>query len=190
MIKVSDLIDDFADRFNQPIGTIKNIARYLREDGLLNTGARGVNAPDATYLDAARLLLALMANASAVKTPSKVKNLGALPAIGEGKIRDYQGWNNLESALAWLFKYVALNGLPEHNLVDLVLSHTGPAAYLTYRNHSENSELKDEEIYTFLPPNSCSDDNPSKPGLYLTTKVSPVDLEEIGRLFSNGTAEQ
>ncbi|AZB56041.1 hypothetical protein EBL89_12155 [Cereibacter sphaeroides] len=41
--------------------TVTVYARFLREAGLLTTGARGVNAPDMTPLDAARITIALLA---------------------------------------------------------------------------------------------------------------------------------
>ncbi len=54
--------------------------RNLREKKLLTTGARGVNAPDMTYLDAARTLLAHIVEGNpGRRAPQHVRQFGALP---------------------------------------------------------------------------------------------------------------
>ncbi|WP_139792939.1 hypothetical protein [Pseudophaeobacter leonis] len=58
--------------------TIRMIVRYLREAGLFTTGARGVNAPDITALDAARVFIAYMASQSPSKAVKDVLFFGAL----------------------------------------------------------------------------------------------------------------
>jgi len=53
--------------------------RNLREQGLLTTGARGVNAPDMTYLDAARVLLAHIVKSKPGRAaPALVRDFGSL----------------------------------------------------------------------------------------------------------------
>lgn len=58
--------------------TIRMIVRYLREAGLFTTGARGVNAPNITALDAARVFIAHMASPSPSKAVKDVQYFGAL----------------------------------------------------------------------------------------------------------------
>lgn len=54
--------------------------RNLRESRLLTTGARGVNAPDMTYLDAARILIAHIVNGNPGRAaPRIVRAFGSLP---------------------------------------------------------------------------------------------------------------
>lgn len=58
--------------------------RNLRENGWLTTGARGVNAPDMTYLDAARVLIAHIAESNpGRRAPHYVETLGSIPCVPE-----------------------------------------------------------------------------------------------------------
>lgn len=45
-----------------PEATVSGAFRVLRENGLMTSGARGVNAPDMTDLDAARIRIAMLVN--------------------------------------------------------------------------------------------------------------------------------
>lgn len=58
--------------------TMKVIVRTLREAGLFTTGARGVNAPDITSLDAVRVVLAVVASQSPSRSIKDVLYFGAL----------------------------------------------------------------------------------------------------------------
>jgi len=58
--------------------TIKVIVRNLREAGLFTTGARGVNAPDITALDAARVVIAAVASSSPGKAVKDVRCFGPM----------------------------------------------------------------------------------------------------------------
>jgi hypothetical protein len=78
MARVSDLCRDFASRFDIEESRVTGVARALREAGLITQGARGVNAPHATALDAARLLIALMADRKIKESPAAVNYFGAL----------------------------------------------------------------------------------------------------------------
>ncbi len=53
-------------------------ARELRKAGLLTTGARGVNAPHMTTIDAARLLIALLTTDKPSQAAQSVRDLGRL----------------------------------------------------------------------------------------------------------------
>ena len=78
-VKIPKLALDYAARFNLDPVFVSGVARYLREAGLLSQGARGVNAPDATPLDAARLLIPFMVGGIAMKAkdaPEIVKDFG------------------------------------------------------------------------------------------------------------------
>lgn len=60
MPRISQLTQDFAERFAFEPSRVAQIAKALRMDGLIQSGPRGVNAPDASPLDAARLLIGMM----------------------------------------------------------------------------------------------------------------------------------
>ncbi|MEQ8877206.1 MAG: hypothetical protein RLP16_00265 [Alphaproteobacteria bacterium] len=58
--------------------TIRMIVRTLREAGLFTTGARGVNAPDITSLDAVRVVIAVVASPAPSRAVRDVRYFGAL----------------------------------------------------------------------------------------------------------------
>ena len=58
--------------------TIRLIVRTLREAGLFTTGARGVNAPDITTLDAVRIVISVVASQSPSRAVRDVKYFGSL----------------------------------------------------------------------------------------------------------------
>jgi len=62
-MKSGQLIKVVSNALGIEQATVRFVARRLREAGFLTTGARGVNAPDMTKRDAARLTLALMTGA-------------------------------------------------------------------------------------------------------------------------------
>jgi len=72
--------------------TIRMTARVLREAGLFTTGARGVNAPDITLLDAARVIIAVVASTSPSRAARDVRYFGALkPDLRRGSDIDEMG---------------------------------------------------------------------------------------------------
>jgi hypothetical protein len=68
--------------------TVKVVVRVLREAGLFTTGARGVNAPENTSLDAARVVLALTASPSPSRAAQDVSYFGALKADIREELHD------------------------------------------------------------------------------------------------------
>jgi hypothetical protein len=65
--------------FGIPEKTITSYTRFLKEAGLLTTGARGVNAPDMTPLDAARVTIALLTCSRPGQAVERVKQFGKMP---------------------------------------------------------------------------------------------------------------
>lgn len=64
--------------------TLRMYLKYLRDAGMFSTGARGVNAPDITALDAARVIIAVLASPSPSRAVRDVEFFGALlPAYHE-----------------------------------------------------------------------------------------------------------
>lgn len=68
-----------ADMCNVEEKTVVVYARTLKEAGLLTTGARGVNSPHMLPLDAARLVVALLATYRPSECANLVKRYGAMP---------------------------------------------------------------------------------------------------------------
>jgi len=81
MPRITELCNHLADRFRFEESKVQGYARILREAGLLTTGARGVNAPDATALDAARLLIAMMLRAKKDDAAEAVKLFGSFQPV-------------------------------------------------------------------------------------------------------------
>lgn len=59
--------------------TVVVFTRALKEAELITTGARGVNAPDMTPLDAARVTIALLATDKPTRAAEMVRRFGSLP---------------------------------------------------------------------------------------------------------------
>lgn len=122
MPRLSTLIDDFAERFSFENTKLSSLARVMREAGLLTSGARGVNAPMATPLDAARLVIAMMLDS---KLPNVVEDVHL---VGRFVIVDRSKWTptfqpeTLEQGLAELFKYVGTAS--EDALADFAFAFT------------------------------------------------------------------
>ena len=125
-MKSSAFIKMIANTYGVPEKTVSVQARSLKEAGLLTTGARGVNAPDMTPLDAARMTIAVLATDSPAQTVERVERFGALPFsptfdkqwpwyenIGEQRFREIFEGETLEEVLAFLFGRVETLGLSE-----------------------------------------------------------------------------
>lgn len=76
---MGQFISLIAKTYGFPEPSVRFVARTLREAGwLTTTGKRGVNAPDMTSMDAARLTLALMAGQTASKALADFEILRSL----------------------------------------------------------------------------------------------------------------
>lgn len=178
--------------------TIRMIVRILREAGLFTTGARGVNAPDITPLDAVRVVIAIVASPSPSRAVRDVQYFGGLMPDRRDE----------ESASLWGLPWVSENKTLENTLLDclsnqvpyeeismgvLHLSERGEAHIATdngrqdYHQREQWQAVKDEY--------SASNDNPKNKAVLeaweamnraLDTKVNrsaefPLsELQEIG----------
>lgn len=98
-----------SETYGLPESSVAAVARVMREAGWLTTGARGVNAPEMTHVDAARMTLALLSGEPPSKVVEEFEFLRSLEAItpppasgftiGSGLDRAHR----LEDALVWLF---------------------------------------------------------------------------------------
>jgi hypothetical protein len=70
---------DWCDATGYPVSDLIGRGRAVREAGLLTQGALGINAPAATILDGAVLLLSIAASRTWKDAPKEVKRYGSLP---------------------------------------------------------------------------------------------------------------
>jgi hypothetical protein len=82
MVKSSGFITGVASALGLPEPTVSGAFRALRENGLMTSGARGVNAPDMTDLDAARILIAMLVNERPAYAERSVRDFGQLICLG------------------------------------------------------------------------------------------------------------
>ena len=131
-MKLSQFISLLSAMLGAEEKTIRMIVRYLREAGLFTTGARGVNSPDITALDAVRVIIAHMASPSPSKAVKDVLYFGALQPDLRADQKDHT-WplgldpnKTLEQALVDLLE----NTVSNYRLISwgmLRLSDTGDA---------------------------------------------------------------
>jgi hypothetical protein len=95
--------------YGLPEPSVAAVARVMREAGWLTTGARGVNAPEMTHVDAARLTLALLCGEPPGKVVEEFKFLRGLevmsppPSTGFTAGSGLDQAHGLEDGLVWLF---------------------------------------------------------------------------------------
>lgn len=77
-MKSGPFIKMIAAAFTVEEKTVTVYARALKEAGLLTSGARGVNAPDMTPLDAARMTIALLACDGPSQAVERVRRFGQI----------------------------------------------------------------------------------------------------------------
>ncbi|MEY8827666.1 hypothetical protein AB9K34_04485 [Sedimentitalea sp. XS_ASV28] len=77
-MKSTAFIEAMAFELSVPQKTMVTYTRFLKEAGLLTTGARGVNAPHMTPLDAARVTIALLVSDTPGQAVERVKRFGGI----------------------------------------------------------------------------------------------------------------
>lgn len=83
MVKKSGLISGLAHGLGISEGQVSLVYRALSEAHLITyTGGRGVNGPDLSELDCARILIALLATDRPRAAPQAVSDFGKLPMTG------------------------------------------------------------------------------------------------------------
>lgn len=105
-----------ADAYKVEEKTVIVYARFLREAGLLTSGARGVNAPHMLPIDAARMTLALLATdkpSQAVTAVSRYREMTLRQQEGDGELPPilFHGRPTLEQVLVRLFGHEPDNGV-------------------------------------------------------------------------------
>ncbi|MCA0850866.1 hypothetical protein [Salipiger thiooxidans] len=77
-MKQAQFISLMSDSLGIEEKTLRIVVRTLRLEGLFTTGARGVNAPDMTPLDVARVTIAVVASSSPARAARDVRYFGSL----------------------------------------------------------------------------------------------------------------
>ena len=77
-MKSGPFIKTIADAYAVDEKTVAVYARALREAGLLTTGARGVNAPNMTPQDAARLTIAILSTDKPSQAVDRLRRFGPM----------------------------------------------------------------------------------------------------------------
>jgi hypothetical protein len=109
-MKHGPFISMLAETLGLDVSSVRQVARVIREAGHLTTGPRGVNAPDMTFEDAARMVIALITG----EPPSRVvdafddlKEQVAFPCLDNAPLLERERLNGrkvvtLEEHLTWV----------------------------------------------------------------------------------------
>lgn len=200
MPRLSVLIDDLSERFSFEKTKLNSLARVMREAGLLTSGARGVNAPHATTLDASRLLIAMMLDSKIATVVEDVQLVGNFTVIhNSNPSANYQP-TTFENGFAFVLEQFGT--APNWYVADLsaYIELTPYAAiaeiHLAVIPDDEEQETK-EVIYSFSHPDLNPDDITNLPESYheaarrfpIGFKQKPIvdrrDLAEIGALIAS-----
>ncbi|MDK3019835.1 hypothetical protein [Pseudodonghicola flavimaris] len=118
--------------------TLPETLRLLKAAGLMSTGARGVNAPDMTPRDAARLTIALLASSKVVHVVEATKKFCALTvnhSYSEGMVpsfaKDGEQAETLEDVLT---EYFSMQGTIISELSSLEVRHNEEQAVMEFFN--------------------------------------------------------
>lgn len=117
MATPGELVRTVASAINVSDVTVGVFYRNLREADLVTKGGRGRSAPSLTYLDASRLVIAIMASDAATNAAREVRKYGRLPLTHHNDPRPnqcYPGLSfdrfsklNFESAVGYVLEVVA-----------------------------------------------------------------------------------
>ena len=108
-MRIGPFIHLISTTYGLPESSVAFVARVMREAGWLTTGARGVNAPEMTATDAARLTLALLSGQPPGTAVSEFEFLRTLEATDPYPEHTFTANTSLatnhsfEDALVWLF---------------------------------------------------------------------------------------
>ena len=123
-MKSAAFIDAMAHVLGVPHKTMVTYTRFLKEAGLLTTGARGVNAPHMTPMDAARVTIALLTCDTPSQAVDRVRRFGQIPYtpdftktwiwyenLGQSAFEQTFEGNTFEEVLAFMFGRVGELGV-------------------------------------------------------------------------------
>lgn len=127
MATPGELIRTVASALDVSEVTVGVYYRNLREANLVTKGGRGRSAPSLTYLDASRLVIALMVSDTAIQAARETRRYGRLPltlidgssnsVVYPGFYRDRFSKLNFESGTEYILEVVAASDF-EHLISD------------------------------------------------------------------------
>jgi hypothetical protein len=98
--------ETFANFLGLELKAVTVAARRLKEAGLMTSGARGVNAPDMTAMDAARITIAFLSGDKLVDVADRVRAYGSLrfrPDLSSNQVDVLGRESTFEEALELMF---------------------------------------------------------------------------------------
>jgi hypothetical protein len=124
MVKSGGFIVGVASALNLPEPTVSGAFRVLRESGLMTSGARGVNAPDMTYLDAARMLIAMLVNERPAYAESGARDFGQLVSVDFQPASERKGMvpKKGQAKFTAMSKNFKLTSLPERHTLEQAIA--------------------------------------------------------------------
>lgn len=169
-----------SETYGLPEPSVAAVARVMREAGWLTTGARGVNAPEMTHVDAARLTLALLSGEPPGKVVEEVEFLRGLEAnppppptgftAGSGLDQPHR----LEDGLIWLFGLASTTPTIKEHGYDAWGKWVWP--YVTV---SVDSSARAAQIH--FPAHSCSYEDLARDREVEALSARPLDHEILLR---------
>lgn len=164
--------------------TVRVFAREMRLAGLLSTGARGVNAPDMTIEDLAKLMVAFLATDRPSKAVEMLSCVGAMQLSEHTEAAPARGMPSnpshtfLELMELWCDPTVAIpsgvwieaSGTSGVRVVNECLETSSAGAFrFFYNSRAEKSRLRDAGVSDLLAAR----------GLIVSRSISSADLTEI-----------
>jgi hypothetical protein len=164
--------------------TVRVFARELRLAGLLSTGARGVNAPDMTIEDLAKLIVAFLATDRPSKAVEMLQHFGAMQLSEHTEVAPAKGMPSnashtfLELMELWCDPAVAIppggwieaSGTSGVRVVNEGLETSGAGGTtFSYSSRAEEGRLRDAGGSGLSPAR----------GLIVSRSISSTDLSEI-----------
>jgi hypothetical protein len=158
--------------------TVAAVARVMREAGWLTTGARGVNAPEMTHFDAARLTLALLSGEPPGKVVEEFEFLRSLeaktppPATGFTAGSGLDQPHCLEDGLIWLFGLTSEASLIQENGDKLMGIWSWPSVTV-----SVDASARAAQIH--YSPHSCTYEDLARERELDEIERQPFNLEKM-----------
>lgn len=188
-----------AETFSVEVKTATVYARALKEAGLMTTGARGVNAPDMTPLDAARMTIALLACDGPSQAVDRVKRFGKLkqtPISGDGRAwREaipasefhalFAGAETLEDALCFIFGLYLNRSIDDasawfgQQMLSLTIRPGDALAELVRWISNDDGKIIGERVIAFKGSRFDANYIPIPRGLLVERGAAPATLSMI-----------
>jgi len=193
MPRITELCEDFAERFAFEPSRVLGIAKALREAGLLKAGPRGKNAPDATALDAARILIGMMLRVKQDEVAEGVSLFGSFPA----NIKNLNGLNapaTFELAFAEILDRCATKGKEWYSNkgfeVKIIRDYSYASVFIAKLASDDDPRMDDDDFYPVLAQNEFRYLHPEMLKIQPNDPLLHPDLLEGWRKYRSGFHEE